>query len=159
MRNLLIVFIGLVFCIEKGLAQDFGRSLSKVELQQKMIMNNPQLYKKHKTGVILSRVGRVMVIGGSVAWIAGSLVSQREVVVDKNNTTVELWMPGVVLAQVGFVSALIGTPAWITGNAVKKKTRNSYLREFRNSAIVPVQPAPYFQLNASSNGLGLALVF
>jgi len=157
MRNLLLVCIGLVFCIEKGLAQDFGRSLSRVELQQKMIMNAPQLYNKHKKGVILSRVGMGIVIGGGVAMIVGNITAERkEVDGDKMD---ELSGTGGVIHKVGYVSAIIGGAVWITGGSIKRNTRNSYLREFGNSAIVPVQPAPYFQLNASSNGLGLALVF
>ena len=137
------------------------QNLSSAELMKQMHINSPDLYNRYKSANSLKNVGIGLTFGGFTLAIVGMVIADENGDVERiSDTEARLTGPGAVLTAVGIISTAAGIPIWIVGSTKKKIARNNYLREFSYSEIyTPVQPSPYFQLNAIPNGLGLAFIF
>ena len=159
MKKMILVSISLLLFVSKGAAQSVGNESSASQLEQRMALNAPHLYKSYNTGSMLSTSGAILTIGGVAAIFLGYAVADKETVKNGNSTQVNLSGSGAVVFSVGIVAALVGTPIWIIGSTKKRNARNVYLREYGYGAQVPVHPSSSLQLTSAPNGVGLALVF
>ena len=159
MKKLILVCISLVFFAGKSVAQYADLPPSKADLKQRMSIDSPLLYQNYQSGSSLSGIGKGLTIGGAAAFVIGIATADKETTRTATSTEVSFTGAGGAIAAAGFVCALVGTPMWIIGNNKKKNAQNSYLREFGSGAQASAPPSPYLQLNSTSNGLGLALVF
>ena len=157
MKKLLFLCICLALFTGKGITQNVNVRLSKEELRQEMALNAPHLFKKYKTGRVMSGLGMGLTLGGVAAVIAGIASGDNETVEEGGRTTIYLSGSGAAFASIGTACILAGTPLWIIGGTKKRKAQNRDIRDF--SYDVPAKPFPYMQLNAVRNGIGLAYVF
>ena len=157
MKKLLLLCISLALFAGKGVSQNVNLQLSKEELRREMALNAPHLYKKYKTGKVMSGIGMGLTLGGVVAVIAGISSSDNETVEEGGRTTVYLSGSGYAFASVGTACILAGTPLWIIGSTKRRKSQNRYFRDY--SYEEPAKSSPYLQLSAVRNGIGLAYIF
>jgi hypothetical protein len=160
MKSLAIAGIVLFLFTGKCVAQNAGSAPSTAELKERMGLNAPQLYQKYKSASRLANTGTGLTLGGVAAMIVGIATADKET--ERSSTRVEVHMsgPGAAVFVVGWLSTCAGTPLWIIGHTKKRNVRNTYLRQFGDSAYAPKpSPSPYLQISSSPNGAGLAVIF
>ena len=128
--------------------------MSGSDLVYNMSLDNPQLYRKYRSGSTLKGIGMGLTLGGLAAAVVGFATADQKTTTSDGTTKVSFTGTGGAILSVGITCAVVGTPIWIIGGSKKKSARNAYLRSLSYE-----QPTPHFQFQTSSNGLGLAYIF
>jgi hypothetical protein len=111
-----------------------------------MQIDDPVLYQKYMKGRSQVKAGGTCLLSGAVSAIGG-IVDLSE---DSGSTI------GTIGAVIGGISITVGIIGMISGGVKKRSAKKEYRRRYSDTSG---KDAPYFQLNAHQNGLGLAYVF
>ena len=131
-----------------------------------MKANNPEMYsqyrsegKKQKSGIIMTSIGGGLFMMGAIFSILpdgdrGEITS-GPFVIQTDGDMSGLRKTGPVFMAAGAVCASIGLPILISGGKKKKQI----LQDFKEQYYLSQPSSPYFQMNISPNGVGIAYMF